>query len=829
MASPYDPNPQLRRFWRRQGTRSGGAVSAAPTPAGRKLARRRGVVRLRRSLALALLLIAGGVLAAYWLNRRAASASNAKARLAIPTLGIKIQQSAHGVTVYKSVGGRPIFRISAQRAEKLRGNGQDTLYDVRVLGYDSAGLAADEISGNAFAYDQATGELRARGTVRIRFQRKPGGQVLQGGGLQVEANDLTYNVRTGAGAMGSVRFRFQNAQGQAGQGRIASHSGLLTLTGGVRVTWQRARQVDMVLTGDQARLRRLEGGAALPSVGRGASSGNGAMRLTVQGHALLRTGDQRLSAGQLVFGLGRDQSLRTLDASQGVRAGEQAPGRSLEASAGVGHARFGRDGADGAMLEGLTLGGNVVLTQATPGQQERLTAQSVDFSFLPGHQLSRMVARQRAQLSLQSAHGTGVPDTVAAPELVFQFAPGAGSATAQLTAVRASGGATAEFAGRGSGPVRAQAASFRLVLDARQQPLRARASGNVRVRQTVAGGVRIGRSDRLELLFTTRPGASAQIERVIADGQVRLQGEGRTVLADHLDDDLATRRVVLTAQPGSAFSHGQVRGSGEGASFAAPMVVWTSSSHGAGQLAASGGVALNRAATSLMGSTLPVTVSAARLLWTQPAGAVAPLAAAPGTTAFPGTAVFTGAVRLFQAPNLLRADRLVVDGAAGTVAAYGHVQGAFVQATPLAGLGGAAHHRAQPVYISADRLRYNQGTGHARFDGDVVLASADARLTAPTMNVALEPAGKTGAAALKTAVASGGVHITQPGRTAQARQATFDFERRRGVLEGGPPSIFDAEQGRISGDPLTFSWTSDEIQVGSIAGARAAGETTLRK
>ncbi|MGH3184664.1 MAG: hypothetical protein ACRDOE_22540, partial [Streptosporangiaceae bacterium] len=86
-------------------------------------------------------------------------------------------------------------------------------------------------------------------------------------------------------------------------------------------------------------------------------------------------------------------------------------------------------------------------------------------------------------------------------------------------------------------------------------------------------------------------------------------------------------------------------------------------------------------------------------------------------------------------------------------------------------------------------------------------------------------ASSTSAAGLDHALADGGVRITQPGRIATARSVLYDFAQGQIRLEGGPPCIFDAEHGKITGDPLTFSLANDAIQVGSKPGTRAMGST----
>ena len=53
-------------------------------------------------------------------------------------------------------------------------------------------------------------------------------------------------------------------------------------------------------------------------------------------------------------------------------------------------------------------------------------------------------------------------------------------------------------------------------------------------------------------------------------------------------------------------------------------------------------------------------------------------------------------------------------------------------------------------------------------------------------------------------IASGQVVIVQPGRRATGDQLVYTTAEDKFVLTGGPPSIFDAEHGKITGVSLTL-------------------------
>ena len=62
-------------------------------------------------------------------------------------------------------------------------------------------------------------------------------------------------------------------------------------------------------------------------------------------------------------------------------------------------------------------------------------------------------------------------------------------------------------------------------------------------------------------------------------------------------------------------------------------------------------------------------------------------------------------------------------------------------------------------------------------------------------------------------VAEGQVVITQPSRRATGEKLVYTVAADSFVLTGGPPSIFDAEWGKITGDSLTFYKRDDRVMV----------------
>lgn len=770
---------------------------------------------LRRAVGLVLLAAAGAVLALYFAHRR-----HPPGVAGAPLLGIHIQQSASGVTIAKDDNGRPVFRVHAARVDKLRagggpnaaaGSGDEVLHGVQIEVYDRDGRPSDSVTGDAFGYNEATYQLQARGEVQMTLQAA--------NPVHVSARDLSYNVRSGLGTItAGLAFSYLNAAGHAAAAALDAHAGRMELRA-VRLKWKRPGAADLDVQGDTATLERK-------------SSGGDAV-IQLAGGARATTGEQSLAANTLEFHFRADQTLREMDAAGAVLARDANPARPLQATAGRAVAAFAPAGPRRAALQHLQLLQGAALRQDLPGRTSTLTAQSLDFSFSPAHELQTLLAAGAARLQV----GGGRPENLAAPALAFQFTPGAARAP-RLAAVRSLGRATVQLASAGgdAAPVVASADQLQLQLDADQHPARGLASGNVELTQPIAGEIRNSQCDQLELRFApasrgnaSAPDNGAALEQAIETGHVRLRQGDRRLRGDRVVYDAATRAAEITAAAGSGFSHGLVQGEDPLTRFQARTLTWTSAPQGGGLLQARGEVRLSRtasaaaAAPTALGSNLPFVVTANALDWSQPP-------AAPANQAHTlGAARFRGSVRLLQSPNLLTADQLDLDQAAGTLRARGQVRTIFV-APPSAA--GAATVRPQvaagpaAVQIQADSLQFQEATGEASYRGAVVLETGNARLTAPELQVWLAP-GARGAGRLERALAQGGVSLSQPGRTAASRQLLYDFAAGRVELRGGPPSILDAEHGQIHGDPLTFFLANDEIQVGSPKGARAEGQTVV--
>jgi lipopolysaccharide export system protein LptA len=78
-------------------------------------------------------------------------------------------------------------------------------------------------------------------------------------------------------------------------------------------------------------------------------------------------------------------------------------------------------------------------------------------------------------------------------------------------------------------------------------------------------------------------------------------------------------------------------------------------------------------------------------------------------------------------------------------------------------------------------------------------------------------------------VAKGSIVIQQPKRRAEGQKLVYTAADDKFVLTGGPPSIFDAEQGKITGVSLTFFRGDDRVLVEGAASTPVVTQTRVAR
>jgi len=137
--------------------------------------------------------------------------------------------------------------------------------------------------------------------------------------------------------------------------------------------------------------------------------------------------------------------------------------------------------------------------------------------------------------------------------------------------------------------------------------------------------------------------------------------------------------------------------------------------------------------------------------------------------------------------------------------------------------------------VNSTHLAYTDSERRARFEGNVVAKWMDMTITAKTLDVFLQAHSQTestsinGLGKLDRVIAHDQVMINQPKRQGNGDQLIYTAADDKFVLTGGPPSIFDAERGKITGVSLTLFRHDDRVLVEGNAASPVVTQTRVAR
>jgi len=754
-------------------------------------------------------------------------------------IGIEIKQTATGFTISKSQQGRTLFTIQASKAVQFKQGGHAELHDVQITLYGSDSSRFDQIRGADFEYDQQSGNVIAKGEVQIDLQSNPGGLLHPDQSpptnlknpIHLKTSGLVFNQNTGdAHTKERVDFDLAQARGSAVGVDYAAKTNILTLQSQVnlvsvgataatvialRATITKDRHLVLL---DHPHLRSGERQCDADEATLFLRPDNTLDSVLARGNVLVKAeGSQPAEARseqlELTMAKQRD-TLRTAVFSGDVQAqvagaqpAEDARPRESAPSAAEGsnpdnaaaptdqaHQEWPMQGKAGRVV--LEFSGKNLLAKvhaedhvkllqhqrpasASAGAQDiELTTQAIDFlaaNLARGDKASRLDRAETsgaAQIAIRPTTGAGQQTLVTAAKFDARF-----DNSGQLTAVH--GAPDARIVSQNPG--QPDRISTSRMLDANFQP-----GGGIQslVQQ---GNVVYVDGERKAWGAHARYTPADQI--LILTGSPRVSDGGMTTTANSMRLNRAT---------GYAFAEGNVKTTYN-------------------DLKPQPGGAL-------LSSSSPIHVTARSM-------------SVQGTSAI---ALYTGDARLWQDANIVEAQTIEFDRdqrsmVAGGTSPVGSTASQTVS-TVLVQTDKAQTENAQADKTQADRLQddkpqkptliaitstrltYADNERKAYFEGDVVAKEADVTITAKKMDAFLQARGPahealSGAGKLDKIIAQEQVVITQPDRRATGDLLIYTAADDKFVLTGGPPSIFDAEHGKITGVSLTFFRHDDRVLV----------------
>jgi len=762
-------------------------------------------------------------------------------------IGLEIKQSATGFTVSKSEQGRALSTIQAGKAVQFKQGGHAELHAVQITLYGSDSSRFDQIYGNDFAYDPKTGDVTAKGDVQIDLVANPAGLASPDQAtpkelknpIHLKTRDLVFNKETGnAWTDAQVELRTPQATGSALGVKYVGKTNTLIL----------GSQIHVVLAGANAAVIEAVHGTITNEP-----------REIVLDHPRLERDGGTTEADQAVFHLGSDNSVERVLATGNVKtetrtvAGKGATG-SRDQSAATESAQEMRGRADQGefLLTGkqdrlhlATLSGNVHFEQ-TGTQPMQGDAGRVIMEFAGQNQLQKVHAVDGAHLTQRAASSnkpatkgmaTGPQDfDLTAPVIDFTVAQGrilqhavtAGAAQITISQVPEAGPGGAQVS-PGQRTV-ATAGKFEAEFatsDGKNRLASIHGAPDARIVSSTSGQAdRVSTSESIDAKFLPQGG----IESITQQGNVAYtDGQGpdkrMQAWANSARYTPADQMLVLSGSP---------RVANGGMATTAKTI----------RINRATGDALAEGDVKTTYSELKEQPDGALLASSSPIHVTARSMTAHNT---PGAAFYSGNARLWQDANIIEAPSIQFDRDRRFVMAQGTraqpVQTILVQAEKAQtekvqleksgagkgqedgkgrGTAGKAPRlgESSPIAITATKLTYADSERKVHYEGGVLAKSAEFTASAKTLDAFLLSRSQTsgnqsfaGPGRLDRMVAQEDVVIQQPNRRAEGQKLVYTAAEDKFVLTGGPPCIFDAEQGKITGGSLTFFRRDDRVLV----------------
>ncbi|HXU16421.1 MAG TPA: LptA/OstA family protein [Terriglobales bacterium] len=808
------------------------------------------VVRLRRWLVIAMIVVCVMVGGSYlYLRHRVTNALKQ-----VPgKIGIEIQQSAQQFTISKSEQGRTIFKLQAGKAVQFKQGGRAELHDVTITLYGHDSSRFDQVYGEAFDYDPQSGNVTSNGEVSIDLQSNPQGilhpdQTMPHelkNPIHLKTSNVVFNKNSGdAWTPAAIEFRVPQASGSAVGARYLAKETALTLESQIRIVMTGA--TPGTIFADRALLQK-------------------APREIVLKHPRGQTPVQQAQAEELTLFLNEDNTLNHAVATGGVKmtardlAGEPARAERTRASgvrsrqaapawSEVTAQRLDVNMQPDGDVKDAVFSGNVEF-HSTGAQSLSGSAAQAIMSFGRGNALNKVHADGGVKL-VQVASGdspqnqTATQDleiaspameffvvdqklahaeTIGAPEIVLS------PATAKLQT------STSGLAAPASPTVstRITADKFVAKFDSLGQLSNVHGTANARVvsptppQNGVTQAERITTSDTIDAFL--RPGTG--VDSVVQQGHFAYRSGSQQAFAGSARYTSGDQMLVLSGSP-------RIIDAGmETTARVVRLNRATGDGFAQGDVKTSYSDLKPQAGGALLATSDPVHVTAEYM----------------AARANPPLATYTGNARLWQNANVIEApsiqfqkeQRSVVAGSSGD-----HKVSTVLIGTDQKG-------NANPVTVTSARLVYKDSDRKAYFDGGVTVRGSDMTITARQMDVFLAQAspianGRTSSsvqdgnsvnrpavagsapaepplspARLDKIVATGSVVITEPKRRATGENLTYTASDDKFVLTGGPPSIFDAEHGKITAVSLTLFRRDGRVVVEGDKSSPAVTETKV--
>jgi lipopolysaccharide export system protein LptA len=755
-------------------------------------------------------------------------------------IGIDIKQTATGFQFSKSDGKRTLFTIQASNLKQFKLDGSAELHNVSIVVYGRDSSRFDQIYGDDFTYDKQSGNVIAQGVVQIDLQANPAGEAEPDQSapkelknpIHLKTSDLIFNQQSGdARTNARVDFQTPQASGWALGVSYAAKTNTLTLDSQIHVALQnnenlfathgRITRDPRMIVLDNPRLERTNGTVQAEQATFFLGPDNDVERVLAKGNVEAEstgTRDDRMLAradeGEALL-TGKQNQLRTATLTGNVHV-ERVGTQPMQADAGRAILEFSRanelrqvHAEDGVRLAQHGAGTESASADGSPPQDFDVSAPIIDFFVAAGNRLDHAVTSGAAQIMISpvetSTASAGQP----------------AQAAGQRTIITA-GQFVAKFAGtpatRGAQP------ASRLVS--------IHGAPNAKIVNSALGVPdRVSTSESVDATFLPAGGIASIIQR------------GGVAYSDNQPPNKHTQAWAATATYNPATSilvlSGHPRVTDGGMATTAKTVRINRATNDAfadGDVKSTCNELKEQPNGALLASSSPIHVTAASMT-------------AHGSTAI---AFYQGNARLWQDANVITAPSIQFDRDHRSLVAEGNsrqpVSTVLVQASDQSkseksasrgeskANGYSTSHIPEVVAITSARLTYVDSERRAHYDGGITAKGAHFSASAVTADAYLQARSQAsgnqqlaGPGRLERMVADGNVIVTEPGRRAEGQKLVYTAADDKFFLTGGPPSIFDAERGKITGVSLTFFQADDRVLVEGGASTPVVTQTRVAR
>ena len=759
-------------------------------------------------------------------------------------LGIEIQQTANGFRFSKSDGKRTLFTVQATDLKQFKLDGSAELHNVSIILYGRDSSRFDQIYGDDFNYDKKSGNVTAKGEVQIDLEPNPTGvtgadqappKELKNP-IHLKTRDLVFNQGSGDAATDArVDFRTPQASGWAIGMQYVAKTNVLTLDSQVHVNLNGSDSSTLFAT--HASITRDP-------------------RLVLLDHPRLEKEGGSVQSEQATFFLGPDNEVQRVLATGNVKAETAGTNADpIHARADQGEMLLTRKQN---LLRTATLTGNVHVERSGSQPMQGDAGRAI-LDFLGQNQLQKIHAFDGVHLAQHASTGAHTETAsssqpqdfdITAPIIDFFIADGRlldraqTSGAAQITITPAAQGsivASAKDAGQKTVVTAGRFdAKFAPASDGKSRMTSFHGAPNAKIVNSAAGVPdRVSTSETLDAAFLPEGGIGALVQQgnvVYSDG---MPPDKRTqAWADKARYTPADKILVLTGSP---------RVSDGGMVTTARTIRinrTTDDAFADGDVKSTYSELQEQPNGALLASASPIHVTSAKM------------------TAHhsPSVALYEGNARLWQDANIVEAPSIQFDRDRRFLVAQGTaaqpVSTVLVQNSAKASTTGKPENTkkpdvknlktsgkseeksadSSPVAITSARLTYADAERKAHYEGGVVAKGSSFTASSNTMDAYLLPRSQTsgnqrlaGPGQLDHLVCLGNVVIVQPKRKAEGQTLVYTASDDKFVLTGGPPSIFDAERGKITGVSLTFYRADDRVLVEGEASTPVVTQTRVAR